>query len=224
VSAVDEPRTRPVTPEPEFAVTGAAPAPSSAAPALVFTLRAVDTSGRDVYTVALTAQILLQPARRSYDEEARGRLVELFGTPDRWRETIDQTIVFAQADALLPSFSGETTFELRVPLTYDLEVASAKYVDALRDGHVPLTFTFTGTVFYRDESGRLQLVKVPWSANARFRLPVEVWRRAIESHFGAGGWIRLHADTLERLQRLKAERGLPSFDACLDELLAEGGA
>ena len=44
----------------------------------------------------------------------------------------------------------------------------------------------------------------------------------IDRHYPGSGWIRVHEDTLRRLQLRKAERGLPTFDAAVAELL--GGA
>jgi hypothetical protein len=50
-------------------------------------------------------------------------------------------------------------------------------------------------------------------------MPVATWRAMIDEHYPAGGWIRLHETTLARLHARRAERGLPSFDACVTELL-----
>ena len=108
-----------------------------------------------------------------------------------------------------------------MPCNYDLEVAATKYLYALPDGEVPLSFHFNGRIFYRGEGGRLQVVMVPW-VSAAFRLPVATWRRMIDRHYPGSGWIRVHEDTLRRLQLRKAERGLPTFDAAVTELL--GGA
>jgi hypothetical protein len=44
----------------------------------------------------------------------------------------------------------------------------------------------------------------------------------IDQHYPGGGWIRVHEDTLRRLQLRKAERGLPTFDAAVTELLGGG--
>ena len=51
-----------------------------------------------------------------------------------------------------------------VPCTYDLELAAAKYFYSLPGGEVPLSFHFNGTVCYRGDDGRMQVVQVPWSA------------------------------------------------------------
>ena len=41
----------------------------------------------------------------------------------------------------------------------------------------------------------------------------------IAEHYPGGGWIRLSHETLEALNARRAARGLPSFDACVEELL-----
>jgi uncharacterized protein DUF6084 len=202
----------------EFAVLGAEPIEHAATPGVRFHLHITEPEGAEVYTVALSTQIHIDPARRSYDDATRERLVELFGAPERWGATT-HAFQWARVEALVPSFSGSTTFTIEVPCTYDLEVASAKYFDALRDGEVPLSFHFNGTVLYRGADDRLQVVLVPWSCSSRWRMPVDVWRRTIAAHYPGGGWIRLGHETLEALARRKAERGLHSFDDTVRELL-----
>ena len=56
-----------------------------------------------------------------------------------------------------------------MPCNYDLELAATKYVYSLPDGEVPLSMHFTGTVFYRGEDGRMQIVQIPWTARPRTR-------------------------------------------------------
>ena len=86
---------------------------------------------------------------------------------------------------------------------------------------MPLSFHFSGTIFYRGPDGGLQMVPVPWSASAQFGMPVRAWRAMIAEHYPGGGWIRLNEATLAALNARRAQRGLPSFDACVEELLAE---
>jgi hypothetical protein len=62
---------------------------------------------------------------------------------------------------------------------------------------------------------------VPWSCSSEYALAVDTWKRMIAMHYSASGWIRLHEDTLDRLRRRQAARGLPTFDAAVTELLAE---
>jgi hypothetical protein len=203
-------------------VLGAEPVPHAVGPTMRFRLAARDDSGREVYSVALAAQIHLEPARRPYAEAEVERLGDLFGAPERWPATT-RPFLWSRVDVLVPSFTGATEFDLLVPCTYDHEVAGTKYLASLDGGEVPVAFHFSGTVLYRGDGGGLQIVQMPWEAPARYGLPVEVWRVMIESYYPSSGWVRLHADTLAELRRQAAERGLPSLEACVSEMLAERG-
>jgi hypothetical protein len=138
----------PAPPEPTFEITGAAHVPFAAAPTLLFSGRAIDDSGLEIQSIALTAQVMIDPAQRGYDDATRMRLQELFGPPATWAPSTSG-LSWARVATAVPSFSGVTAFAIEVPCTYDLEVAAAKYFYAVRDGHVPLSFHFNGSVFYR---------------------------------------------------------------------------
>ena len=212
----------PASPEPDFQVLGASARRHAAVPTLEFEVHLAETSGRRVYVVALSTQVMIEPARRAYDEESRARLVELFGPPERWSMTT-RSLVWAQVDALVPAFTGSTTFRLPIECSYDQELVAAKYFHSLSDGEVPLAFNFNGTIYYRDDDGRLQMTLVPWRCSAEFRMPVAMWRELIDHYYPGRGWIGLRSDTLDALAREKARRGLPTFDACVAELLDESG-
>jgi hypothetical protein len=205
-------------PEPVFAVTDAAHQAYAAAPTMVFSAGVSDPTGHDIQSLALTVQVMIDPARRGYDAETRARLAELFGPPAGWTPST-QALAWARVATVVPSFAGATSFALEVPCSYDLEVAAAKYFYALTEGEVPLSFHFYGTIFYRREDGALQVAPVPWSSTARFAMPVAAWRAMIAEHYPGGGWIRLTDDTLTALNERRAAAGLPSFDACVRELL-----
>jgi hypothetical protein len=214
----------PVAPEPEFRILDAVGRRHAAVPALDFDVHVTEPGGRAVYAIGLSAQIMIEPARRAYDAETRERLVELFGAPERWATTT-RSLVWHQADVLVPAFTGSTTFRIAVPASFDMEVASSKYLYGLPDGEVPLAFNFNGTVHYRGDDGRLQVSLVPWACSAEFRLPVATWRALIDHYYPHTGWIPLQESTLRALQREKARRALPTLDACVAELLgsARGG-
>lgn len=202
----------------EFVVMGAEPIEHAATPGVRFHIHVTEPEGREVYAIALSTQIQIDPARRPHDDATRERLVELFGAPERWGATT-HSFQWGRVDSLVPSFTGSTLCTLELPCTYDLEVASAKYFDSLSDGDIPLSFHFNGTVLYRGTDDRLQVVLVPWSCTAQWRMPVDVWKRTIAAHYPGGGWIRLQHETLEALARAKAERGLHTFDDTVRDLL-----
>ena len=207
-------------PDPEFAILGARPVRYAAAPMLAIDLQASEPSGRQVYMIALTIQLMIEPARRSYDDATRERLVELFGAPERWAVTT-RSLVWSQLDVLVPAFTGSTTVSVPIACHYDLELAAAKYLHSLPDGEAPLALHFNGTIYYPGDDGGLQMVLVPWSKSTDFRMPVSVWRETIEHYYPNTGWVAVRSQTLESLQREKLRRGLPTLDACLERLLDE---
>ncbi len=211
----------PGAPEPEFAVLGARPVRHAAAPMLTLDLRVSEPAGRHIYMIGLTIQLMLEPARRRYDDATRARLEGLFGAPERWALTT-HSLLWAQLDVVVPAFAGSTTVPVSLPCSYDLELAAAKYLYSLPDGEVPLALHFNGVVYYPGEHGGLQMVLVPWSRSIDFRMPIAVWRETIEHYYPATGWVALGTRTLERLERERVARGAPTFDACVAQLLAEG--
>lgn len=208
-------------PSPEFTVLDARPDRAAGVPTLKLDLDIAEPSGLLVYTIALHVQVQFEPARREHDEETRARMLELFGPPERWGKTAG-SMPWMALDALVPSFTGRTTFSLSFPCGFDHEVAATRYCGALREGTIPLDLHFNGTVFHRGPDGRLQVSMVPWSAVARYDLSWETWGAAIHGYYPTGGWVALSTDTMEQLTALRADLGV-SYDACIGRLLAERG-
>lgn len=207
--------------DPEFEVLTAEPVPRSVAPALIFKGKITDESGLPVHTIALTCIVTVEPGKRSYAPEERERLVELFGTPERWASTTG-AFRWAATGSMVHGFTGEGWFELVVPVTYDLEVASAKYFGALDEaGTVPLRFHFNGAIIYDRGDGRVQTAPVPWDRSERFQMPMEAWTRLRADHHPFRDWVPLHSETVARVEKIKAAMGDPTFDACIGRLLDE---
>ena len=207
-------------PEPEFAVLGARTVRYAATPMLAVDLQVSEPSGRQVYMIALTIQLMIEPARRAYDDETRERLVELFGAPERWAVTT-RSLIWTQLDVVVPAFTGSTTVAVPVACSYDFELAAAKYLYSLPDGVAPLALHFNGVIYYRDDHGGLQMVLVPWSNSIDFKMPVSVWRETIEHYYPNTSWVALRSQTLAALQRAKLDRGLTTLDSCVQALLEE---
>jgi hypothetical protein len=134
-------------PAPEFEIVGATHVPFAASPTMLFEAIASEPTGAAIQSIALTVQVMIDPARRGYDPETRLRLTELFGPPASWAPSTSG-LPWARVATAVPGFAGQTRFSLEVPCTYDLEVAAAKYFYAVQDGEVPLTFHFNGNVFF----------------------------------------------------------------------------
>jgi hypothetical protein len=205
-------------PAPEFAVSGVELDPHAATPLLRFAIDVSDAGGREIYTIALAAQVQIDGDRRAYDPETRERLHDLFGEPEQIPQTAGP-VQIGRVETLVPSFRGACSFTLAVPLSGDVELAATRYLASLADGTVPLSFHFNGSIFYCDDADRLQVTLVPWSCDAHYRLRLGDWRSLIERRYAAAGFVRVQADTLEALRRRRTERGLASFDATIRDAL-----
>jgi hypothetical protein len=204
--------------DPVFTVLDVEGVARAVVPTLRFLMHVSDPSGREVHAAALSVQLMIDPARRAYDDATRARLTELFGAPERWGATT-HSFPWARVDVLVPAFTGATGFALDVPCPYDLELAAEKYFYALPDGEVPLSFHLTGMFLLRGEHDRLAVHPVPWSSNVRWRMPVAAWKGAIAELYPGGGWIRLAPETLEALAARRAAGGHHSFDGAVAALL-----
>jgi hypothetical protein len=202
-----------------FDCTGARPDRYAMTPAMNFLLRISETSGESVEAIALRCQIRIEPARRKYTPAEAERLGDLFGETERWAETL-RPVQFTQVAVMVPRFTGSTEIELPVPLSYDLEIGATRYFAGLDGGEVPLLLLFSGTLF-AISGGRIQAGQVPWSKEAAYRLPVSLWREAVDAHFPNCAWIRMSRPVMDELLRYKSRRALPTWDATIESLLAE---
>jgi hypothetical protein len=190
----------------------------TAAPTLSFHLTIAEGTGARVHAIALRCQIRIEPHLRRYSPAEAERLHDLFGDTARWADTV-KPIQLTTVSTMVPGFSSLTEIDLPVPCTYDLEVASARYLQGLDDGTVPLLLLFSGTIFLAEGDG-LSVELIPWSSEASYRLPVSVWRELVDQHFPGSAWLRCSRQTLDALSEFKARHALPTWDATLTALLA----
>jgi hypothetical protein len=208
-------------PKLSFAVMGADPERYSAAPTLNFAVRVERAGGGAVRSILLDTQIQIAARRRPYGEAEKAWLIELFGTPERWSTTL-RTVLWTRTTLVVPPFRDTAEITMPVACSYDLEAAASNYLSALQDGEVPLEFLFTGSVFYAGPGGILQTARIPWDSEAEYRLPVRVWREAMDRHFPGAAWVRLGRPAFDRLRAYKAEHGLRTLEDAVERLTGEG--
>jgi Family of unknown function (DUF6084) len=201
-----------------FSVLDIAPEPYALAPNLLARLRIEELTGTAVHALALRTQVQIEPQRRRYDELEEQGLIDLFGSRERWADTL-RPFCWLHASTMVQGFSGSTEVNLVLPCSYDVEVAGSKYLQALGDGEVALTLLFSGTVFTRGGNG-FAVEQIPWQHETGYRLPVRVWRDLMDAHFPGQGWIRLDRDTLAALARYRSAHLHTSWEEALTALLA----
>jgi hypothetical protein len=215
-------------PDLTFTVERAEVAPFAAAPLLLFKLRiassaatataAAAPASEAVASISLQCQIQIEAARRRYTAAEQDGLQDLFGTPQRWGDTL-RTMLWTHTTIVVPPFDGECAIDLPVPCSYDLNVAVTKYFYALEEGEIPLMLQFSGTVFYRNADDALQVAPIPWHKEAPFRLPVSLWRDMMERYYPNGVWLCLQRDVFDRLARYKSQCGFASCEQAVAGLL-----
>jgi hypothetical protein len=206
-------------PDLSFQIEKSEPQRFTVAPTLLFKLRIANAVANEtIHSVALRCQIQLEVTRRQYSSEDQDQLRDLFGETERWGQTL-KTMLWTHASVVAPAFQETTVVEFPVPCTFDFNVAATKYFHGLADGDVPLCFLFSGTVFYADDGGALQVAPIPWDKEARFRLPVKSWREMMDIYYPNSAWLCLRRDVFERLYQYKVEHGIPTWEQALESVL-----
>jgi hypothetical protein len=207
-------------PDLRLSVESAGAVQFAAAPLLSFKLHiANDFTEENILAVALRAQIQIEATRRQYTPEEQANLLDLFGSPDRWGQTL-RSLLWTHASVVVPRFAGTTVADLQVPCTFDFNVAATKYFHGLSSGDLPLCFQFSGSVFYEGPDGGLQVCPISWDKEAKYRVPVKLWKEMMDEYYPNSAWLALHRDTFEKLYQFKVREGIPTWEEALERALA----
>lgn len=206
-------------PDLSFRIEEAVAVPFAAAPTLAFKLRIENAvADETIHSIALRCQIQIEVARRRYTEKEQSRMRDLFGEPDRWSQTL-RSLLWTNSNVVVPGFHVSTLTDLLIPCTFDFNVAATKYFEGLTDGEIPLHLMFSGTVFYASSDDRLQVAPISWEQETKFKLPIKIWRDMMDVYYPNSVWLSLRRDVFERLYQYKTQRGIPTWEQALEEML-----
>ena len=208
-----------MTTELAFSVRDVFAEPYAVAPQLTARLGIEDATGTPIHAIALRVQVRIEPQRRPYTPDEERGVLDLFGPRERWYDTL-RPFLWMQSSAMVQGFTGATEVDLALPCSYDFDVTASKYLHALRDGSVSVVLLFSGTVFTRGQNG-FGVEQVPWDCEARYSLPIAVWRELMDHYYPNSGWLRLDRELIERLAGYKARHGLTTWEETLSRLLAD---
>jgi hypothetical protein len=211
-------------PELHFQIEGAEAVAHAATPLIALKLRITNfPSTETIHAITLRCQVQIEPAKRRYVPNEQKKLLDLFGTPERWARTV-KPLLWMNTSIAVPRFTGELLVDLELPCTFDFNVAATKYFHALDSGDIPVAVMFSGTLFYEGSNGALQISQVPWDRECIYRLPVSVWKDMMEMHHPNSAWLCLRRDTFEQLYNYKVRHGLPTWEQAIDKALASENA
>ncbi|MBV8073159.1 MAG: hypothetical protein JO270_24885 [Acidobacteriaceae bacterium] len=207
-------------PDLSFEIVAAHPVRDSLTPALAFDIRVTNNVPEHaIQAVLLRCQIQIETARRRYTQAEQARLTDLFDEPGRWGDTL-KPITWTNTSVNIPAFSGAVVCPITVPCSLDFELGTTKYFDGISDRDVPLTFLFSGSIFYQPSEGGLQVAPISWNKEARFHLPVQAWKSVMEQHCANAVCLRLRRDVFDELYRFKMSAGLATFEEAIQRMLA----
>ena len=208
-------------PDLDFRVVGVEAAARGLTPLLHFRLEVTNAPAtEEIHGIILQAQVHIQSAQRSYEEQEKRLLVDLFGTPDRWGQTL-RTRLWTHASVTVRPFFEHASTILPIQCTYDLNVTATKYFYALKEGKVPLLFLFSGTVFYAGVDGKLQVQRISWEKECAYGMPIKVWQELMEHHYPGSAWLSLHRHVFEKLYAYKLNHGIPTWEETIERLLSD---
>jgi hypothetical protein len=208
-------------PDLSFQITGVDAAARGLVPLMHFKLQvATSNSAESIQGLILNAQIQIQSPQRAYSPSEKERLVDLFGTPERWGQTLRNRL-WTHANCTLGAFTGVAETVITVPCTFDLNVAATKYFYALDDGEIPLLFLFSGSAFYISAEGKLQVERISWDKECTYRVPVKRWTDLMEQHYPNCAWLYLHRDVFGRLYEYRRRNGIATWEQTVEALLNE---
>ncbi len=208
---------------PDLTVTveNAAPVPFAAAPTLAFTLSVRNQDPSEaIHTVLLRCQLQIEVTRRRYNAGDQERLGDLFGAPERWGQTL-RNMLWTHAGVSVPAFTESASVRMTVPCTFDFNIAATKYFAGLEDGDIPLCLMFSGTVFYADADGSVQVSPISWDKETRYRLPVSVWKEMMDAYYPNSAWLCLRRDAFDKLHRYKRRNGIATWEEVIDRIMAD---
>lgn len=207
-------------PDLDFSVQSVAPLPYSVSPHLVFKILVTnnDEPEERVQSIMLRCQIQIETVRRQYNGEEKSKLFELYGEPERWGQTL-KTLLWTHANVAVQPFSVSAVVDLPVPCTFDFNVAATKFFAGLDQGNIPLCILFSGTVFYHDDSGALQVSQISWEKEANYQLPVGVWKEMMDLYYPNSAWLNIQKDVFERLRDYKMKNSIPNWEQTFERLL-----
>jgi hypothetical protein len=206
-------------PELNFKITEVETATRGLVPLMHFNLEVRTANPADsVQGLLLNVQIQIQSPQRAYNASEKERLVDLFGTPERWGQTLRNRL-WTHANCTVGTFTGVAETIIPVPCTFDLNVAATKYFYALDEGEVPLLFLFSGSAFYLSAEGALQVERISWNKECTYRIPVQKWKDLMEEHYPNSEWLYLKRDIFDRLYEYRRRNGMATWEQTIEALL-----
>ena len=210
-------------PDLSFQVEGVEVVANAATPLLAFKLRLSDANPEQtIHTVALRCQIQLEVTRRKYTAEDQERLARsVWRTqplgPDPAKSFVDAR---QSGRAFVHREQPWSIFPCRVrsiSMWLPPNISTG-----WRTGKCRFACSSAAPFSMPVREGSLQVAPISWDKEARFKLPVKIWRDMMESYYPNSAWLCLHKDAFDRLYQYKVTHGIPTWEEVLESIIPGG--
>ncbi len=201
-----------------FRIEDVVPGPLASTPLVALCLSVRNSAGPQVQSVLLRCQVQIDAPARAYEAGESEQLQAVFGKGRVWGRALGR-VLWTHATVVVPRFDREARFEIHAPCSHEQSASWANYLRGVQQGDVPVAVLFSGTVLYTDADGRLQAAPIPWSSEARFMMPLGVWRQALDNHYGDVSPLVVRRALMDRLHRYSARVGSPTIEDAIERLL-----
>lgn len=65
----------------------------------------------------------------------------------------------------------------------------------------------------------MQVSLISWEKEARFGMPVKLWREMMDSYYPNTAWLCLRRDIFERVYEYKVRHGIATWEQALENML-----
>jgi hypothetical protein len=65
----------------------------------------------------------------------------------------------------------------------------------------------------------LQVEQIPWDREAKYRLPIRIWKEMMDIYYPNSAWLCLRRDVFDKLSKYKTDRGIPTWEQALENLM-----
>jgi|SRR5215469_15536517 len=206
-------------PDLEFTILSVKIKQYAAVPTLHFELQIKnEIKDEEVYAAALKCQVIIEATKRQYDDQTKENLVEVFGQPHRWEDTV-KSLYWTTVTVPVTRFCDQTIIDLPIACSEDHITAAGKYFYSVYNEEVPLAFLFSGTLFYQDADNTLRITQVPWHKEAAFRMPAHLWSEMMNVYFPNVKWLPMRLDIFKKLYKLKTLQPSATIEDCLESAI-----
>src|SRR5271166_3757793 len=187
-------------PDLSFQIEDAEPELHAAGPILLFKLRVsqANDSPTPIHTIALRCQIRVEPARRTYTTPERERLRDLFGTPERWGQTL-RPMLWTHVSLTVPPFRRDGPRQSTGTVYPGLQPGSHQVLRraGTRRDSAPVPFQWDGLL--RGKQRRSASLSDLLGERGQFPLSAVTWRKLMDHYYPNTALLSLQKDIFDRL-------------------------